>query len=106
MNHGSDQPVVQLERFADERIAVLTLERPPLNAIDEQLATELAAATAELAADHETRSILVRSALEGVFMAGADIHEFERIAAEGIERAALVQDVFTDFAELPQPTLG
>jgi enoyl-CoA hydratase len=106
MSHGGDQPVVRLERFADERIAVLTLERPPLNAIDEQLAAELAAATVELAADLETRSILIRSALEGVFMAGADLHEFERIAAEGIERAVLVQDVFTEFAELPQPTVA
>jgi len=98
--------VVRFERFTDERIAVLTIDRPPLNAIDEQLATELAAATAELAADVDTRAVLVRSALEGVFMAGADIHEFERIAAEGIDRALLVQEVFTAFAELPQPTVA
>ena len=99
-------PVVRLERFPDERIAVLTLDRPPLNAIDEQVVTELAAATTELAADLETRAVLVRSALEGVFMAGADIHEFERIAAEGVERALLAQEVFTAFAELPQPTVA
>ena len=36
----------------------------------------------------ETRAVLVRSALEGVFMAGADIHEFERVAEEGRPRAA------------------
>src|SRR6266545_2263371 len=100
------RPVVRLERFPDERIAVITLDRPPLNAIDEQVVTELAAATTELAADSETRAVLVRSALEGVFMAGADIHEFERIAAEGIDRALLAQEVFTRFAELPQPTVA
>jgi enoyl-CoA hydratase len=100
------EPVVRLERFSDERIAVITLDRPPLNAIDEQVVTELAEATARLAADLDTRAVLVRSALEGVFMAGADIHEFERIAAEGIERALLVQEVFTGFAELPQPTVA
>ena len=74
--------VVRLDRFPEERIAVITLDRPPLNAIDEQVVTELAAATTELAADSETRAVLVRSSLDGVFMAGADIHEFERIAAE------------------------
>jgi enoyl-CoA hydratase len=98
--------VIHLQRFPDERIAVLTLERPPLNAIDEQLVTELARATTDLASDLETRAVVLRSALEGVFMAGADIHEFERIAAEGIERALIAQEVFTEFAELPQPTVA
>ncbi|HKB27954.1 MAG TPA: enoyl-CoA hydratase-related protein [Candidatus Limnocylindrales bacterium] len=100
------EPVVRVERFAEERIAVITLDRPPLNAIDEQVVTELDAATTELAADVETRAVLVNSALDGVFMAGADIHEFERIAAEGVDRALLAQQVFTRFAELPQPTVA
>jgi enoyl-CoA hydratase/carnithine racemase len=98
--------VVRLERFPDEHIAVLTFDRPPLNAIDEQVVTELAEATAELAADDGTRAVLVRSALEGVFMAGADVNEFARVAEEGIDRALLAQQVFTGFAELPQPTVA
>ncbi len=98
--------VVHVERLPDEAIAVLTLDRPPLNAIDEQVATELAAATAELAADESVRAVLVRSAVEGVFMAGADITEFQRIAAEGVDRALAGQDVFNRFAELPQPTVA
>ncbi len=100
------EAVVRVERFSDERIAVVTLDRPPLNAIDEQVVTELAAATVELGADGETRAVVVRSAIEGVFMAGADVHEFERIEAEGIERALLAQEVFTALAELPQPTVA
>jgi enoyl-CoA hydratase len=100
------EPVVRVERFPDERIAVLTFERPPLNAIDEQVVTELDSATVELAADADTRAVVVRSALEGVFMAGADIHEFERIAEEGVARALVAQEVFTRFAELPQPTVA
>jgi enoyl-CoA hydratase/carnithine racemase len=98
--------VVSLERFAEERITVLTLERPPLNAIDARMVGELAEATAELTADGETRAVLVRSALEGVFMAGADIHEFERVAEEGLDRALLAQEVFSRFAEVPQPTIA
>jgi enoyl-CoA hydratase len=98
--------VLFLERFPDENIAVLTFDRPPLNAIDEQVVTELAEATAELSADESTRAVLVRSALEGVFMAGADVNEFARIAEEGVDRALLAQQVFTGFAELPQPTVA
>jgi enoyl-CoA hydratase len=102
----SDDRVVSLERFPDERIAVLTLDRPPLNAIDARMVAELAEATAELTADGETRAVLVRSALEGVFMAGADIHEFERVAEEGLDRALLAQEIFSRFAEVPQPTIA
>jgi enoyl-CoA hydratase len=98
--------VVSLERFPAEHIAVLTFDRPPLNAIDEQVVTELADATAQLAGDGAMRAVLVRSALDGVFMAGADVNEFERIAEEGIDRALLAQQVFTRFAELPQPTVA
>ena len=89
----------------DEQIAVVTLDRPPLNALNEELVTELAAAVEELAADEATRAVVVRSAVEGVFMAGADLLEFDRIAAEP-DRALAVQDVFTAFAELPQPTVA
>jgi enoyl-CoA hydratase len=95
--------VVSVQR--DEQIAVVTLDRPPLNAIDAELVTQLAAATAELAADDVTRAVVLRSAVEGVFMAGADLVEFERIASEA-ERAVLVQEVFTAFAELPQPSVA
>jgi enoyl-CoA hydratase/carnithine racemase len=95
--------VVGVER--DAPIAVVTLDRPPLNAIDAQLVTELAAATEELAADDATRAVVLRSEVEGVFMAGADLVEFERIASEA-DRAVLVQDVFNAFAELPQPTVA
>ncbi len=98
--------VVRLERVPDEQIAVITLDRPPLNAIDEQVVTELAAATEELERDASVRAVLVRSALEGVFMAGADITEFQRVTAEGVDRALIAQQVFTRFAELPQPTVA
>jgi enoyl-CoA hydratase len=100
------EPVVRLERFPDEGIAVLTLDRPPLNAIDEQVVTELAGATTSLAADPGTRAVLVRSAVDGVFVAGADITEFQRIQEEGIDRALQAQEVFIAFAELPQPTVA
>jgi len=97
-------PVVYLERDGD--IAVITFDRPPLNAIDEQLLTELAGAVDDLAADLSVRAVLLRSALDGVFMAGADITEFERIGSEGLDRANAGQEVVNRLAELPQPTVA
>lgn len=96
--------VTTLERDGD--IAVLTFDRPPLNAIDEQLMTELLAAIEELEDDLSVRAVLVRSALDGVFMAGADITEFQRVSEEGVERAVLAQQVVSRLAELPQPTVA
>lgn len=96
--------VVHLERDGD--LAVLTFERPPLNAIDEQLVTELDGALGELESDSGVRAVLVRSALEGVFMAGADITEFQRIGEEGLDRALVGQQVVNRLAELPQPTVA
>jgi enoyl-CoA hydratase len=88
-----------------DQVAVVTLDRPPLNALNEELVTALAAATTELAADDAVCAVVLRSAVEGVFMAGADLLEFDAIAAEP-DRALAVQDVFTAFAELPQPTVA
>jgi enoyl-CoA hydratase len=95
--------MLSLER--DEQVAVVTLDRPPLNALNEELVIELASATAELAASAAVRTIVLRSAVEGAFMAGADLLEFDRIAAEP-DRALAVQEVFNAFAELPQPTVA
>jgi enoyl-CoA hydratase len=88
-----------------DQIAVVTLDRPPLNALNEELVVGLATVTEELAGDETVRAVVLRSAVEGVFMAGADLLEFDRIAAEP-RHALAVQDVFTAFAELPQPTVA
>jgi enoyl-CoA hydratase len=95
--------VVSVDR--EEQVAVVTLDRPPLNALNEELVVGLAAATEELAGDESVRAVVLRSAVEGVFMAGADLLEFEEIAAEP-RHALAVQDVFNTFAELPQPTVA
>ena len=91
----------------DDGVAVVELNRPPMNAIDESVVRGIAAATEVLAAaTDDVRAVLVRSAVEGVFMAGADITGFQDISAEDAERAVAVQQVFTAFAELPQPTVA
>lgn len=96
--------VVRLER--DGHVAILTLDRQPLNAIDETLALGLAAATEELAADDEVRAVVVESACEGVFMVGADLEAVQQIRPEDADRVTEIQDIISRFAELPQPTVA
>ena len=62
---------LSLER--EERFAVITLNRPPANAISEQLVRDLAAALASLELDEEVRSIIVTGAGDRIFCAGADL---------------------------------
>jgi enoyl-CoA hydratase/carnithine racemase len=97
--------VVQLEKREDG-VAVLTLERPPMNAIDESVVRGLLAASDELAADTTVRAVLVRSAVEGVFMAGADLTTIAGLDASQVDTIVQVQSAFTAFAELPQPTVA
>jgi enoyl-CoA hydratase/carnithine racemase len=57
----------------EEAFAVITLNRPPANAISEQLVKDLAAALAELATDDAVRAVIVTGAGDRIFCAGADL---------------------------------
>jgi enoyl-CoA hydratase/carnithine racemase len=56
-----------------ERFAVITLNRPPANAISEELMRDLDAALDELAPDEEVRAIIITGAGDRIFCAGADL---------------------------------
>lgn len=61
---------VAVERVG--RVAVLTLQRPPVNALDDRLVADLEAAFAAAAADAAVSAVLVRGG-ERAFCAGADL---------------------------------
>ena len=98
--------VVRVERRRELGIAEVVLERPPLNAIDESVALGLEAAADELERADDVAAVLVRSAVDGVFMAGADVTVYAGITPELVERALLVQDLFTRWEALPMPTVA
>ncbi len=58
-------------------IAVIILNRPPLNPLNSQMFRELAAAAAELDADREVRAVIITGSGEKAFAAGADINEMK-----------------------------
>lgn len=57
----------------EESFAVITLNRPPANAISEDLMRELNAALSELQADDAVRSLIITGAGDKIFCAGADL---------------------------------
>lgn len=57
----------------EERHAIITLNRPPANAISEQLMKELNAALDELEKDPTVLSLIITGAGDRIFCAGADL---------------------------------
>ena len=57
----------------EERFAIITLNRPPANAISETLMRELNAALSELEGDDGVRSVIITGAGDRIFCAGADL---------------------------------
>ena len=57
----------------EETFAVITLNRPPANAISETLMRELNAALSDVETDAAVRSVIITGAGEKIFCAGADL---------------------------------
>jgi enoyl-CoA hydratase/carnithine racemase len=61
---------------ADGPVGTITLDNPPANSYDIEMVTELGAAIDAATADATSRVIVIRSASEKFFCAGADIRRF------------------------------
>ncbi|RKP03147.1 hypothetical protein CXG81DRAFT_29368 [Caulochytrium protostelioides] len=103
------QKNVFLSSEADAGIAVLTLNRPAaMNALGVRLLSQLSTCLAQLETEPDlARVLIVRSAVAGVFCAGADLKE--RAAMKPQEVRAFVNALratFTRLEHLPMPTIA
>jgi enoyl-CoA hydratase/carnithine racemase len=80
---------VRLESDKASGVATIRIERPPMNAISKQLATELSEVAGELSRSSEVGSVVLWGGPK-IFAAGADIKEFPAIQdkPEAIEFSA------------------
>jgi enoyl-CoA hydratase len=72
----------------DGAVAVVTLRRPPVNALNFELLEELSAALRQLDEDRGVRALIVTGAGEKAFAAGADIAQLAALASVGEAKAA------------------
>lgn len=98
-----DQSFVLSERGADG-VAVLRLNRPPLNPLSKAMLAELGEAARELALDADVKAVVVCGS-EKALAAGADIDEFgtpdqARVIAEHFRAA------FDSIAAIPRPVIA
>ncbi len=85
--------------------SVLTLRRPPINALDRQALNELSEAVETVEADEETRVLIIASGIERVFCTGGDLKYWRHIR-DGKEVSRIGCEVFARLESLPKPTLA
>jgi enoyl-CoA hydratase/carnithine racemase len=87
-------------------IGTIRLERPPMNALNQQVQEELRAVSAEATADDAVRAVVVYGG-EKVFAAGADIKEMTDMSyADMAVRAGGLSSSLDSLAQIPKPVVA
>jgi enoyl-CoA hydratase/carnithine racemase len=99
---------VRLEVGSGEHAGVGTirLDRPKMNALNEQVQEEIRAAAHEAAARDDVKAVVVYGG-ERVFAAGADVKEMNDMSyTDMIKRSGGLQSAFTAVAKIPKPVVA
>ncbi len=87
-------------------VGTIRLDRPKMNAIDEQLHLEVRAAAIEAGERADVRAVVIYGG-ERVFAAGADIKAMSQLDGAGMQAwGRELQDSFRTVARLPKPVIA
>jgi enoyl-CoA hydratase/carnithine racemase len=101
----SDMRWVGLESL-DGGVRILTLNRPPVNALGKELVEDLGKACAAIREDPDARCVVVRSAGKH-FCAGADLKERQTMGIDEVRRfVGRLGATLDEVAALPVPTVA
>ena len=90
----------------EDGVGTIRLDRPKMNAIDEQLHLEVRAAATEAGERADVRAVVIYGG-ERVFAAGADIKAMSQLDAAGMrEWGRELQDSFRTVAGIPKPVIA
>jgi enoyl-CoA hydratase/carnithine racemase len=88
---------------ADEGIGVVTLDRPPANSYELAFIQELADSVEAAASDDAVKVVVVRSASERFFSAGADVKAFNENTVEAnMEMIRVSHETLSSIATIPK----
>ena len=87
----------------EDQIAIISLNRPPVNALSKRLLEELITALESLRQDDNVRVIIITSALEKVFCAGLDLEIIR--GTTGLELRDFLEKLYVELYQL-QHRLG
>lgn len=82
----------------EDRVATITMDAPPLNALTLPLLDGILAAYRRAASDEGVRAVILASALEKVFCAGLDLKLLREEGAEGVR--GLLQRLYLDMLDV------
>jgi enoyl-CoA hydratase/carnithine racemase len=88
---------------ADETVGIVTLDRPPANSYDLGFIEELSEAVRDAAEEDAVKAVIVRSASEKFFSAGADVKAFNENTVEAnMEMIRLSHETLSSIATIPK----
>lgn len=100
----------KVETKKENRIATLTINNPPVNALSEEVMAGLLDILKELTKDNDIRVLVLTGAGDKAFVAGADIKEFPNLfkgrAGVAAEFALKVHKMFNALDNFPKPTIA
>ncbi|MDO8732468.1 MAG: enoyl-CoA hydratase-related protein [Actinomycetota bacterium] len=89
-----------------DAVAVVTLQRPPMNALSVQVQSEIFQVASELALRDDVRAVVLYGG-ERLFAAGADVKEMAELDYQAmINISVRLQEAFSAVARLPQPSIA
>jgi enoyl-CoA hydratase/carnithine racemase len=95
---------ISIERASG--VAVVRMDRPPMNALNLQMQRELQEAATEISGDESIRAAIVYGGPK-VFAAGADIKEMVDMShTDMVYAAQSLHQAFYSIASIPQPTIA
>lgn len=87
-------------------VAVITIDRPPVNALNTPLLEQLKTVLDDLARKDDVRAVIVTGAGEKAFVAGADIKQFPELNEESGKALTLFgQGVIQQLSDLKAPVI-
>jgi enoyl-CoA hydratase/carnithine racemase len=90
----------------DGAIGTIRLNRPPMNALNSQVQTEIRAAAVEASERKEVRAVVIWGGPK-IFAAGADIKEMAVASyADMVDRSIGLSACFTTVARIPKPVIA
>ena len=99
---------MSVNTVTEERVAIVTIDHRPVNALDRQTLQELGQAADALKNDAAVKVVIVTGGGSLAFVAGADIKEVGQLASaqEAQQMAALGQHVFLKLQRLGKPVIA
>ncbi len=91
----------------EDRLVIVTINHPPVNALNRQVMDELESKFDELLRDEEIGAVIITGAGDKAFVAGADISEFTTLtSANGEQFSSRGQATFQKIADFPAPVIA